>query len=232
MRSYGQFCPVAKAAEVFCERWTPLIIRELGDGPRRFSQLQRGVPLMSPSLLSRRLKQLEAEGVVRRVHLKGESSSAYSLTEAGREFVPLVETLGVWGMRWSRRELAEHEIDMGLLLWAIEKGADPGALGKSRSVVQMAFDDQPAHKATWWFVNENARCALCVDDPGFDVDLYVSGSLEDVTYLVRGDVPLNRALEEGRVEVHGSRDMRRRFADWLNLGPLASVASRRERLAV
>src|SRR5262245_63791734 len=112
MKSYGQFCPVAKAAELFCERWTALILRDLAWGATRFSELQRGVPLMSPTLLSRRLKQLEAEGIVeRRADGKG-GTPTYHLTDAGAEFVPVVEALGVWGQRWSRRQLAQGEIDL------------------------------------------------------------------------------------------------------------------------
>lgn len=227
MRSYGQFCPVAKAAELFCERWTPLIIRELGVSPRRFSQLQRGVPLMSPSLLSRRLKQLEAEDVICRTSADGKEGNLYMLTEAGRDFVPLVEALGTWGMRWSRRELADHELDMGLLLWAIESKARADALGKRRSVVQLTFTDLPAHRAEWWFLNENANCMLCIDDPGFDVDIYLAGTLADLTYLVRGDLALGQALSRGRIDLHGSSSMVGRFEAWLNLGPLAQVLSKR-----
>src|SRR5690606_7615597 len=127
-KSYNQFCPVAKAAELFCERWTALIIRELIVGRARFSDIQRGVPLMSPTLLSKRLKELAAEGIIERHRDEARSTWTYQLTEAGKEFVPIVMSLGVWGQRWSRRELAEHEKDLGLLLWALEKGAKPESL--------------------------------------------------------------------------------------------------------
>src|SRR5215475_3263262 len=121
MKSYGQFCPVAKAAEIFCERWTALILRDLAAGAERFAELRRGVPLMSPTLLSRRLKQLEAEGILERRRSSGRRGFSYLLTQAGREFVPLVEGLGVWGQRWSRRGLRKGEIDLGLLIWAPER---------------------------------------------------------------------------------------------------------------
>src|SRR5215510_9953586 len=106
MKHYGQFCPVAKAAELFCEKWTPLILRDLAWGATRFSELQRGVPLMSPTLLSRRLKQLEAEGIIERRPAPSRGAT-YHLTRAGLEFVPVIEALGVWGQRWSRRALAD-----------------------------------------------------------------------------------------------------------------------------
>ena len=154
MKSYGQFCPVAKAAELFCERWTALIIRDLAWGATRFSELQRGAPLMSPTLLSRRLKQLEAEGILERRPACHGGGSTYHLTEAGREFVPVVEALGIWGQRWSRRQLAEGEVDLGLLVWALERSVDPDAFGPGRTVVRLELTDQPGNKRFWWFINE------------------------------------------------------------------------------
>jgi DNA-binding HxlR family transcriptional regulator len=227
MKSYGQFCPVAKAAELFCERWTPLIVRDLAAGAARFSELQRGVPLMSPTLLSRRLKQLEAEGVVERRRSAGGKSWTYHLTDAGREFVPLVEGLAVWGQRWSRRQLAEGEVDLGLLIWSLERSVDPRAFGKSRTVVRLELTDQPAAKTLWWFVNQDSQCELCLEDPGFEVDLYLACSLVTMIYIVRGDVTLARAIDGGDLEVLGAAPVRRALGSWLNLGPLAAIRSQR-----
>ena len=175
MRSYGQFCPVAKAAEVFCERWTPLILRDLAAGATRFSQLQRGVPLMSPTLLSRRLKQLEAEGIIERRATSTGRGASYHLTPAGMEFMPLVEALGVWGQHWSRRQLSEGEIDLGLLVWSLERGVKSDAFGFARTVVSLTFTDQPEARRSWWFVNQPPGCELCLKDPGFGVRS-ISGS--------------------------------------------------------
>lgn len=225
VKSYGQFCPVAKAAELFCEKWTPLIIRDLGAGATRFSELRRGVPLMSPSLLSSRLKQLEAEGIVERRTEDGVRSPTYHLTEAGTEFLPLVEILGVWGQRWSRRELAENEVDLGLLLWAIERSVDASALKSGRSVVRLELTDQPEGKRHWWFVNENDACELCLEDPGHEVDLYLACTLRDIIYVIRGDLALARAMEEDRLEAIGETEVRNRLADWLALGPMTQVTS-------
>lgn len=225
MKSYGQFCPVAKAAELFCERWTALIVRDLAAGATRFSELRRGVPLMSPTLLSTRLKQLEAEGIVERSAPAGpkERSPRYHLTEAGAEFVPLVVGLGTWGQRWARRQLAEHEIDLGLLIWSLERSVKADAFGKKRSVVHLNFTDQPAGKDLWWFVNENSACELCLHDPGFDVDLHLACSLPDMIYILRGDLPLSKAIADERLEAHGTAAARRKLSDWLNLSPLAAV---------
>jgi DNA-binding HxlR family transcriptional regulator len=227
MRRYGQFCPVAKAAELFCERWTPLIIRDLAAGKTRFSQLQRGVPLMSPTLLSRRLKQLEAEGVVERRRSAQGSSWTYHLTAAGAEFAPLVEALGVWGQRWSRRQLADEEVDLGLLLWMLESGVRADAFGARRTVVRLELTDQPSGRNLWWYVNEDGECQLCLEDPGFETDLYLTCTLRVIIYIVRGDLPLAAAVDRGSLEVIGSSAARGALASWLNLRSLAAVKSQR-----
>ncbi|MCB1492765.1 MAG: helix-turn-helix transcriptional regulator [Rhodobiaceae bacterium] len=231
MKTYGQFCPVAKAAELFCERWTPLIVRDLSVRPCRFSQLQRGVPLMSPTMLSKRLKQLEAEGIVEKVPAVTGRGHIYRLTEAGAEFVPLVQGLAVWGRRWARRALEQHEVDLGLLLWSIERSADPGALGSGRSVVQLELTDQPAHKRHWWYLNEAGSCVMCVDDPGHDIDLYLTTTLPEMIHIVLGDIRLEAALDDGRLEAIGAAKARAGLRQWLSLGPLAEVPAVRPELA-
>lgn len=228
MKSYGQFCPVAKAAELFCERWTPLILRDLATGVSRFSDLQRGVPLASPSILSRRLKQLEAEGVIERRRSASGGTWTYHLTPAGEEFVPLVLALGTWGQRWARRELAEHEIDLGLLIWAMERSVHPEALGQGRKVVRLELTDQPENKRFWWFLNQDGACELCLNDPGDEVVLYLAATLPDMIYVWRGDLAIARALEEDRLEAHGTAAARRALAKWLGVSLLAHVESQRD----
>lgn len=226
MKSYGQFCPVAKAAEVFCERWNALIIRDLAAGSRRFSELKRGVPLMSPSLLSARLKWLIEEGVVQR-HDDGKGGSGYALTEAGREFVPLVEALGIWGQRWTRRTLKEHELDLGLLVWSLESSTNPDAFDGRRCLIRLELTDQIDTKRLWWFLNHKGRCELCVDDPGGDVNLFLACTLPDAIYLVRGDISPATAIDDGRLEIIGDSWASAAFTGWLNLSPLTQVESRR-----
>lgn len=224
-RGYGQFCPVAKAAELFCEKWNALLFRELGAGSTRFSEIQRGVPLMSPSMLSRRLKKLESEGVVERRQSAG--ASTYHLTPAGREFLPLVYSLGVWGQRWTRRQLQDGEVDFRLLLWDMERTVRGDAFGGERTVVQLIFTDLSSKQSTWWFVNDQS-VELCVKDPGFEVDLYLSTAVPDMIYVWRGDLTLQRALKENRLKAHGASRLVRNLTSWLNLGPLAAVKSMRD----
>jgi DNA-binding HxlR family transcriptional regulator len=227
MKRYGQFCPVAKAAEVFCERWTPLILRDLALGASRFTELQRGVPLASPTLLSNRLKQLEKEGIVCRRKSASGRSWTYHLTPAGSDLAPIVLSLGVWGQKWSRRELAKHEVDLGLLLWAIERCAKPDALGRERSLVELKLTDQIEKKRHWWFLNEAGRCELCLKLPDPNVDLYLETTLRDMIYVWRGDLALGRALDTGRLRAHGTGAMLRALPRWLGVSPLAHVQPER-----
>ncbi|MCA1405510.1 helix-turn-helix transcriptional regulator [Ensifer sp. IC3342] len=227
MRSYNQFCPIAKAAEIFCERWTALILRDLAFGATRFSELQRGVPLASPTLLSSRLKKLEAEGVIVRSVSDDGRGSTYRLTHAGKEFVPIIMALGQWGQRWSRRTLAEHEIDLGLLLWALQKGAHPELFGTERVLIQFELTDQADNKRYWWFLNQDGTCELCLKPPDRDAQLYVIVSLVDLTRIWRGDLPFASALHHGSIEVDGSARLRKLFPLWLGISPLAHIRSER-----
>ena len=227
MKRYGQFCPIAKAAEVFCERWTPLILRDLAFGAARFSELQRGVPLASPTLLSHRLKQLEKEGIVQRRRSATGQSWSYHLTQAGEDLTPIVLSLGTWGQKWSRRELDKHEIDLGLLLWAMERGAKPEAFGRDRTVVQLTMTDQIQKKRYFWFLNEAGRCELCFKAPDHNVDLFLEATLRDMIYVWRGDLPLARALDTGRLSAHGATKAQRALPRWLGISPLAHVQTAR-----
>jgi DNA-binding HxlR family transcriptional regulator len=232
MRSYDQFCPVAKAAELFCERWTALILRDLAAGATRFAQLRRGVPLASPTILSRRLKALEQEGIVERRRSETGRNWTYHLTRAGEEFAPLIHALGVWGQRWSRRELQRHEVNLNLLLWALETNVRPAAFDGRRCVVKLSFRDQPANRQHWWFINENDRVELCLEDPGFEVDLYLATALPDMIRIYRGDVPLARAIAHERLKVHGAGWARRSLSSWLAPSPFAHVKSQRAQARV
>jgi DNA-binding HxlR family transcriptional regulator len=232
MRSYGQFCPVAKAAELFCERWTALILRDLAAGATHFAQLRRGVPLASPTLLSRRLKELEREGILERRRSGSKRASTYHLTAAGREFQPLIQALGVWGQRWSRRELAKHEINLALLMWSLEEQVRPEAFGSRRCVVKLILTDQAPKTQEWWFVNDEGRSVLCLEDPGFDVDLYVLTTLPDMIYIYRGDLPLAQAIRRERLKAHGLGWARRALPAWLPTSPFAQVKSQRTQTRV
>jgi DNA-binding HxlR family transcriptional regulator len=221
MRGYGQFCPVAKGAEIFAERWTPLVIRELLAGSHHFNEIHRGVPLMSRTLLSQRLRRLETIGVVER--RGGPRSGEYHLTEAGREFAPLVRALGEWGQRWYRSRFAPGELDVGALFWEMRRVVKAEEFPPGRISVRFEFPEQPAPRRHWWIVSDRGQVDLCPSDPGFDVDLYVTADLKTFARVWSGDLALKAALAAGKIELDGPRALRQRFEQWLGLSCFAGV---------
>jgi DNA-binding HxlR family transcriptional regulator len=221
MKGYGQFCPIAKATEIVGERWTPLILRELFCGSRHFNALRRGVPLMSPSLLSQRLKSLERAGIV--VRGRDGTKTTYTLTPAGEELWPLIETLATWGQRWARAELEAGDLDAGLLMWDVRRNVDPSHLPPRRTVVHFAFVDVAAPDGTYWLVGDRGEVELCIKDPGYEVDLYVSSDLAALTQVWLGDLAVGDALAAERIELEGDRPLRESFRRWFALSPFAGV---------
>jgi DNA-binding HxlR family transcriptional regulator len=221
MKGYGQFCPVAKGAEVFAQRWTPLVLRELVCGSTHFNDLHRGVPLMSRSLLSRRLKQLEEIGVVK--HKLGSNGPEYHLTKAGRDFAPLVQHLGEWGQRWFRSKLGPDELDVTLLVWDMRRNIKPGAFPPRRISVQFRFSGLPASKRNWWLVSNTDEVDLCATDPGFEVGLYVTTDLRTMALVWTGELPVQTAIASGRIRLDGSRELTTRFEKWLGLSGFAAI---------
>jgi DNA-binding HxlR family transcriptional regulator len=218
--SYHQFCPVAKAMELLDERWTMLIVRELVTGSQRFNDLRRGVPRMSPTLLSKRLNQLAAAGLVQRRVQRGET--LYQLTEAGRELRPIVEAIGAWGIRWIG-EIGDEDLDPKLLLWDMHRNVDHEALPKGRSVVEFGFADVPASLRRWWLVLTPEDADVCDDDPGFPVAVNVQTTLRLMVRIWRGDTTWAAALRGGMLEVHGPAPLRRAMPTWFTLSSFAGV---------
>jgi DNA-binding HxlR family transcriptional regulator len=213
MKSYGQFCPVAKAAEVVAERWTPLVLRELLYGSVRFNDLRRGVPLMSPSLLSRRLKELEQSGIVTRASADDGRSVEYHLTPAGRELAPIIDALGLWGRRWLQSHIEKHDLDAGLLMWDIRRKFDPARLPSARTVIKFEFSGTTSGKRLWWLVAEAGEVELCLLDPGFELDLLVRTHLRTMTEIWMGDRSCRDAIKAHDLTLEGDRALVRDFPD-------------------
>ncbi|MDB5455727.1 MAG: HxlR family transcriptional regulator [Caulobacter sp.] len=222
-RSYGQFCPVAMAAEILCTRWTVVLLREMVAGSTRFNDLRRGVPRMSPALLSQRLKELEASGVLRRDASATESGVfEYRLTAAGRELEPLVEAFGVWGQRWVSTELSLQQLDASLLMWDMRRHLDLTPMPRRRSVVQFRYPEQTPQNRVWWLLVEpGAPVDLCSVDPGFDVDLYVSTDLRTMTAIWMGVDTVRQALATQRMALTGDAPLGADMQTWLGLSPFA-----------
>ena len=217
---YHQFCPVAKAMELLDERWTMLLVRELSAGSRRFNDLRRGLPRMSPSLLSRRLQQLERAGVVARDVTARDVQ--YALTPAGEELRPVVEALGAWGVRWIG-ELGEADLDPHLLLWDMHRNVDHAAVPAGRTVLRFSFTDVPPAVRDWWLVVADGEVDVCDDDPGYDVAVTVNASLRGLVRVWRGDQSWPSALRTGDVVIDGPQALRRALPEWFTLSPFAAV---------
>ena len=221
--SYNQFCPVSMAAEIVCSRWTLLVLRELVLGSTRFNELRRGVPNMSPALLSKRLKELEAAGIVSRVAMEREPDVfEYRLTEAGRELRPIIEAIGVWGHRWVTTEATLKHLDANLLMWDVRRNINTDPMPRRRSTIQFMFNDQPASERNYWLiVDAGKEVDLCLFDPGFDVDLYVSTDLRTMTEIWLGYTGIGQAFENGRILLTGNRDLGVDLRAWLKLSTFA-----------
>lgn len=219
--TYRQFCPVAKAMELLDERWTLLVIRELLCGSEHFNELRRGLTRMSPSLLSRRLQLLTRAGIVDRVVEGGEVR--YVLTEAGWELNPVVEALGVWGVRWIG-ELGDEDLDPKLLLWDMHRHVDHTRVPPGRTTVRFRFEDVERDLRDWWMVISDGDADVCDDDPGFDVAVEVAGSLRGLTEVWRGDRTWSSALRAGVLEIVAARDLRRALPDWFTLAGYATAS--------
>jgi len=225
--SYKQFCPVAMAAEVLCTRWTVVVLRELVAGSTRFNDLRRGAPRMSPALLSQRLKDLEAAGIVRRDPSPTEPGvMEYRLTAAGRELEPLIEAFGQWGQRWVSSDLSLQHLDASLLMWDMRRRLDPRPLPPRRSVIQFRYPEQPAGSRAWWLIVEPEEPVdLCLIDPGFDVDLYVSTDLRTMTSVWMGVDTVAQARRSERMLVTGDGSLAGAMEKWLGLSPFAVQAA-------
>lgn len=220
MSGYGQFCPMAKAMELLDERWTLLVIRELLLGSTHFNDLRRGVPKMSPALLSKRLKSLTRAGVVERVEIDGRTH--YSLTACGRDLAGVVDALGTWGVRWIG-ELGDEDLDPHLLMWDIRRTVPVSQWPTGRTTLAFRLDGVDARASRWWLVVTDGRVDVCDVDPGYEVAATVETSLRTLTRVWRGDCSWQRALLDGGVAVSGPADVRRAVPAWIGQGTLAAT---------
>ena len=222
MPGYGQFCPIAQASEVLTERWTPLVIRELAlGGSRRFNDIQRGVPLMSSSLLTKRLRQLERAGIIERRPRTDGKGTEYHLTPAGEELGPVLAQIGIWSERWLRRPIFEETPDTGLLMWWLRGTVKTDALPARRTVIHFAFRGAPEKLRYFWLVLPEAD--LCLSDPGFGVDITVRSDPKTLTAVWMGDLGVAAALSAQSIELEGPRTLVRSFPKWFGLHPFAGI---------
>ena len=221
---YGQFCPVSRGAEIFAERWTPLILRELLNGSHRFSELQIGLPRISRNLLTQRLASLTSAGVIERRPAERGRGYGYYLTTAGEELRPVVEALGAWGYRWGGTDLPSRELDPVLLMWFIRRRVQVKALRRARTVIRFDFR-RP--RRSFWLRIEPPAVDLCFTDEGFDVELAVDADLAALTSVWLGRQRLADAIAAGSIGLEGDEDARPLFERWFGLSPFAGGGAER-----
>ena len=215
MKGYSQFCPVAKGAEIFNERWTPLIIREMMCGSKRFNDFKRGNPMMSPSLLSQRLKFLEEAGVIERKIIKGESAE-YFLTQSGNDLGEVVVRLGLWGLKWARSRLTREDYDPQLLMWDVRRRIDVSDFPERRVVISFMFEDMPSNRRAYWLVVDRGEVDLCVKYPGFDVDLTFVTTSKVMADIWMGYSTVKKEVRNKALILRGAGGLKNSLDDWFS----------------
>lgn len=213
-KGYGQYCPLALAAELLCERWTLLVVSRLIDGCRRFNEIHRGMPKISPSLLKQRLDQLEEAGVCHRAPMRGGHGHEYLLTEAGKELEPIIMELAIWGQRWSR-ELENDDLDPAFLAWSMHTRLNVEAMPDKRTVLEFQFSGTHDQCRRYWLVVEGDVVDMCFKHPGHEVDLVISADILRFVEAWRGFRDLRSELARGAIRVEGRTDYQRALPDWL-----------------
>jgi DNA-binding HxlR family transcriptional regulator len=211
VRTYGQYCPIARGAEIFAERWTPLIIRNLHLGCASFGKILEGAPGLSRTLLSERLKQLERLGVVRSARKPGGRGSRYELTSAGRDLFSVCQSLGEWGARWL--EIAPENLDPFVALWSMCNALRRDRLPDRRVVIRFDFTGRP-RRERYWLLIELGDTEICKTYRGLDEDLYVTADAEAFVQWHAGRITWTQATREGRIQVDGPPALARAFPTW------------------
>ena len=219
MATYRQYCPVARAAEIIADRWTPLVVRELLAGSRHFNTIERGLPGISRSLLASRLRTLEDAGVLLRRAGPQRNITEYELTDSGRDLEVVIDHLGAWGVRWAFGEPRPEELDPVLLLWKMHHRIRRDLLPARRVVIEFDFRGRCGRRL--WLVMEPREISVCLKPSGFDPDLVVSADLSDFHRVWLGFVDYSAAVRSGIIAIEGLPALAREFPRWLMWSPMA-----------
>lgn len=220
---YGQFCPIAKATEILGEKWTLLVVRELLMGGTRFSELQRGLSLMSPTMLSKRLNTLEEHGLVLKKKIPNQKGYEYFPTKSCSELLPIIKTLGDWGMRWARSNLTEKDYDVELLMLYLKRSINPENLIGNETVIRYKFTDIKDYP-DWWMVVKGSDVDLCVKDPGKDVDVYFTTSVKTMADIWMGDTTYKKAIAGKTLTLVGPKTLTKDVSRWMEVSVFADIA--------
>jgi DNA-binding HxlR family transcriptional regulator len=230
MYQYGQYCPIARAAEILADRWTILIVRELLVDVNNFNELERGLPSISRPLLAERLRRLVRTGVLERDTAKRGKRIEYRLTPAGRELRPIIRALGEWGVRWAFGDPRPNELDPTILLWWMRRRVCFDCIPRRRVVIQ--FDFRGAVKKTFWLLIEPARASICLTNPGFDIDLMLTTDVMALYRIWFGHSTLSAAMRKRQIRLDGAPADVRAFPHWFALSPMADAVRAEDTAAI
>lgn len=219
---YLQFCPLAKASELICEKWTLLIIRELLMGGKRFNDFQRGMSHISPTMLTKRLNELTDNGLVIRRKIPDQRGYEYFLTESGKELAPLIQQIGEWGMRWTRNQISDAELDIDLLMLYLERSIDPSKLPGNSTALCFNFTDLDK-TPKWWIVVSNENIDVCTVDPGKEVDIWFNTDLRTMIEIWMGDISYKTAIREQKLQLIGPSDLTNHVTRWMSNSVFAEI---------
>ncbi len=211
---YGQFCPVAKAAELLGERWTLLIIRELLMGSRRFNEFQRGLSHISPAVLTKRLNDLADHHLLEKRKIPGQRGFEYVPTQSATELTPILLGLGEWGMKWTRDNLSDNDYDVELLMLYLQRSIDTEVLGAKQTTVRFHFTDFE-ESAYWWILVDSDAVDVCTLDPGKDVDVYFTTTVKAMLDAWTGKISYRDAIGEKKLIVVGDHRLTRNISRWM-----------------
>lgn len=221
---YGQFCPIAKASEIIGEKWTLLIIRELLMGARRFNEMQRGLSLISPTILTKRLNSLVDHGLVLKKKIPGQQGYEYFPTESCKELLPIIKSLGDWGMRWARDNLTESDYDVELLMLYLQRSIRSDKLVGDETVIRFKFTDIK-DLSNWWLIARDKDVDVCVKDPGKDVDVYFTCPVKTLIDVWMGDLSYRKAVNSNKLKVVGPSALTRNIFTWMDVSIFADLPS-------
>jgi len=225
-KGYGQYCPLALAAEILGQRWTILVISRVIDGCTTFSEIHRGVPRISPSMLSKRLVELEDAGILVRSRNGHGSTATYAVTQAGRDLEAIIMDIAVWGQHWAR-DMTDEDLDPGFLAWSMHMRLDGGKMPPGRTVLEFDFSGAPRGTHRFWLLNEDGVVNMCLKHPGYETDVLVEADLQTFVECWRGIRDLRYEIESRRIRLTGPRELKRAFPDWLMLSALSPFARKR-----
>lgn len=220
---YGQFCPIAKANEIIGEKWTILVVRELLMGGTRFSELQRGLSMISPTMLSKRLDTLENHGLVMKKKIPNQKGYEYYPTKSCSELLPIIKTLGDWGMRWARENLTEKDYDVELLMLYLKRSINPENLIGNETTVRFKFTDIKQYP-NWWMVVKGTEVDLCDKDPGKDIDVYFTTTVKTMTNIWMGDCTYKKAVAGDELKLVGPKALINNVSHWMEDSIFADIA--------